>query len=100
MQRRGSAETGARLRYLEHYGFAHHGVGGAHELDPSTAHKSAVPDGSLVWHLNRTVDPQTDAGAFATASFDKTGLNFDHYDHTGAHLFKAPAVASRLAGRA
>ena len=85
--------------YLEAYDFAHHGCGAAHEYDPSTAHESVVPKGSLKWHHEFSGSDATKEnytlGAFAVATFNKTSLNIVHYDHTGKEIFAAPPIAPR-----
>lgn len=67
----------------------HHGIGSAHSNDPSTAHESAVPAGSLKWHAEGT------SGGFASVVVTKEGLTFRHHQGNGAIAFTAPAHPPR-----
>jgi hypothetical protein len=70
-------------------GLDHHGIGSAHENNPSTAHAKAVPSGSLKWHAEITV------GGFASFVISDAGLVVRHHSGDGAVVFQAPPHAPR-----
>lgn len=65
-------------------GLDHHGIGSAHENDPSTAHSTAVPANSLKWH-NEGTD-----GGFASFEVKATGLVVRHHQGDGSVAFVTP----------
>eukprot|EP01004_Peranema_trichophorum_P005434 NODE_4294_length_1192_cov_42.990645_g3789_i0.p1 GENE.NODE_4294_length_1192_cov_42.990645_g3789_i0~~NODE_4294_length_1192_cov_42.990645_g3789_i0.p1 ORF type:complete len:327 (+),score=50.53 NODE_4294_length_1192_cov_42.990645_g3789_i0:39-1019(+) len=73
----------------------YHGVGAAHGCDDSTAHSSAVPQGSLKFHWAEGAT----RGAYASVSFDSTGLVVKHMSDDGTVLFTAPSRAPRKFNR-
>ena len=86
--------------YLEYGGVAHHGVGAAHEYNPSTKHADAVPKGALKWHYDPKKAEEgspgwTSRGAFAVAEFDRKHLAVTHVDQDGKALFAAPHLHRR-----
>ena len=74
-------------------------MGATHLLDPSTAHKSAIPNGSLRWHYGEATN-QTDFGdaahgAFGHVTVNSTEMIISHVSSEGKLLYTAPALRPR-----
>ena len=74
--------------HIEVNNIAYHTMGSAHVNDPSTAHKSAIPDGSLKFHVG-TSDGK---GGFGIISIDGEGLHAQHVTASGKVIYSAPVV--------
>jgi len=75
-------------------GVSYHGIGAGVVSDPSTKHKDAIPEGSLVWHHDNNYFGAL-KGAFGHITVTKAGLVVNHVDSTGKVLYTAPALSSR-----
>ena len=76
-------------------GVSYHGIGAGVVSDPSTKHKDAIPDGSLVWHHDNNYFGAL-KGAFGHVTVDQSGgLVINHVDSKGKVLYTAPALTSR-----
>jgi len=70
----------------------HHGVGGAHLLDPFAPNKGSVPEGSLRMHYGGSIWPaNVYKGAFAAISVAEDGghMTITHIDSDGRTLFSS-----------
>lgn len=74
----------------ENRGVQYHTIGSAHSNDPSTAHKDAIPEGSLKFHVG-----STDKGGFGLVRVNSTGLTISHYTGDGNFLYEAPVISPR-----
>ena len=75
-------------------GVAYHTIGSAHANDPSTAHKSKIPSGSLQFHIGNE-----DQGGFGVVTVTGAGLVVEHMAGNGTVVYTAPAIAPRSAVR-
>lgn len=77
------------MEFIQPDGFpGYYTTGAAHECNPSTAHKRAIPKGSLKFH-------DCLQGGFIRMQVDATGMKAHYYDGTNKEVFKAPLKASR-----
>lgn len=76
-------------------GVQYHGIGAGILVDSSTAHKSAVPAGSLKWHWDVSSSAGKKEGAFGHVSITDAGFQVAHYSSSGKQLFQAPVVPPR-----
>mmetsp|Transcript_40491 Transcript_40491/g.102995 ORF Transcript_40491/g.102995 Transcript_40491/m.102995 type:complete len:354 (+) Transcript_40491:68-1129(+) len=79
-------------------GVQYHGVGAGFMYSPSTAHKGAVPAGSLKFHYDAGILGVM-RGAFAHVSVRSSGLVVSHYSSDGHQLYEAPPVLPRTIAR-
>lgn len=70
-------------------GVDYHGMGASHSNDPSTAHKSAVPTGSLQFHA------EGKSGGFGSFTVNATSFIARHHEGDGTLLYTAPTRAPR-----
>jgi hypothetical protein len=64
-------------------------IGSAHENNPSTSHKDAIPSNALKFHKGNG------NGGFATLDISSKGMVITHYDGDGEELFVSPTSPSR-----
>jgi len=67
----------------------YHGMGASHSNDPSTAHKSKVPDGSLKFHA------QGKSGGFGSFTVNATSFVARHHEGDGTLLYTHPSRGPR-----
>ena len=67
----------------------YHTIGSAHENNPSTSHKNAIPSNSLKFHKGNG------NGGFATLNVSSEGMVITHFDGDGNELFIAPTSSPR-----
>jgi tartrate-resistant acid phosphatase type 5 len=70
-------------------GVDYHGMGASHSNDPSTAHTSAVPAGSLKFHA------QGKSGGFGSFTVTPTTFVARHHEGSGALLYTHPTRGPR-----
>mmetsp|Transcript_44816 Transcript_44816/g.112684 ORF Transcript_44816/g.112684 Transcript_44816/m.112684 type:complete len:343 (-) Transcript_44816:293-1321(-) len=82
-------------QYLdEGKGVQYHVVGAGMEYDPSTEHRSSVPEGALKFYHEAPAHRSSE-GAFAHVSISDRGLVVTHYSSHGNKLYEAPPVQPR-----
>ena len=76
-------------------GVSYHGIGAGVVSDPSTKHKDAIPEGSLVWHHDNNYFGAL-KGAFGHVTVSESGdLVINHVDSKGKILYTAPPLPPR-----
>lgn len=75
-------------------GVQYHGIGAGILCDASTAHKEAIPAGSLKWHYDAGILGVLN-GAFGHVSVDAGGMVVAHYNSVGKKLYEAPPIPPR-----